>query len=80
MMQLTVPTARPPSFDPPRAPDLLARVRGEYLEMPGLRLTLRQAQRLWGLDSSTCRDVLADLVGTGFLVARADGTYVRHGG
>jgi hypothetical protein len=30
--------------------DLLNRVRGEYAEMPGLTLTLAQAQRLWGLD------------------------------
>jgi hypothetical protein len=30
--------------------DALRRVKGEYLEMPGLRLTPAQAQRLWGLD------------------------------
>ena len=29
---------------------MLRQVRSEYLEMPGLRLTRRQAQRLWGLD------------------------------
>jgi hypothetical protein len=27
---------------------LLHRVYGEFLEMPGLRLTCQQAQRLWG--------------------------------
>jgi hypothetical protein len=27
--------------------DALRRVKGEYLDMPGLRLTLAQAQRLW---------------------------------
>lgn len=26
------------------------RVRGEFLEMPGLRLTMPQARRLWGLE------------------------------
>src|SRR5262245_25358211 len=30
--------------------DVLRRVQGEYLEMPGLRLTEAQARRLWGLD------------------------------
>ena len=28
-------------------PGLLLRIRGEFLEMPGMRLTLRQAMRLW---------------------------------
>ena len=32
---------------------LVHRVRGEFLEMPGLRLTRAQAQRLWGLDEET---------------------------
>jgi hypothetical protein len=31
---------------------LIQRVYGEFLEMPGLRLTCQQAQRLWGLDES----------------------------
>jgi hypothetical protein len=53
------------------------RVRGEFREMPGLTLTLAQAGRLWSLDSSTCRDVLRDLVDTGFLCVRPDGTYGR---
>jgi hypothetical protein len=47
--------------------DLLRRIRGEFIEMPGLRLTFRQAQRLWGLDARTCESVLARLVGTKFL-------------
>jgi hypothetical protein len=33
--------------------ELLRRIRAEYLEMPGLRLTAPQAQRLFGLDSET---------------------------
>ena len=37
--------------------DILRRIRGEYLEMPGLRLTSVQAQRLWGLDARTCASV-----------------------
>lgn len=58
--------------------DLLSRARGEYLEMPGLSLTVRQAQRLWGLDSSACSQVLQGLIEAGFLKRRPDGTYVRR--
>lgn len=59
--------------------DLLSRVRGEYIEMPGLSLTLAQAERLWALDPQTCRRLLSSLVETGFLKQRADGAYVRQG-
>ena len=30
--------------------DLTRRAQAEYREMPGLSLTLAQAQRLWGID------------------------------
>ncbi len=58
--------------------DLLSRARGEYLEMPGLSLTVPQAQRLWGLDNTACRQVLQGLIEAGFLKRRSDGTYVRR--
>ena len=32
------------------------RVRSEFIEMPGLRLTLPQAARLWGLDPPACEN------------------------
>jgi hypothetical protein len=41
---------------------IAARARAEFLEMPGLRLTIRQAQRLWGLDARTCQAVIDRLV------------------
>jgi hypothetical protein len=41
--------------------DLLRRVRAEYLEMPGLRLTAQQAQCLFGLDAESCDAVLGTL-------------------
>jgi len=47
--------------------DLERRVCGEYLEMPGHRLTLPQARRLWGTDSHTSAAVLNRLVKSGFL-------------
>jgi hypothetical protein len=56
---------------------LVRRVRGEYLEMPGLRLTRLQAQRLWAMDQQTCADVLAALIEVGFLRRQQDGTYTR---
>ena len=56
--------------------DLLQRIQGEFLEMPGLRLTPEQAARLWGLDRQTCTEVLASLVVQRFL-ACADGRYTR---
>ena len=41
---------------------LAIRVRGEFLEMPGLRLTLSEAQRLWGLEPDVCAQVIDLLV------------------
>jgi hypothetical protein len=55
----------------------LKRVRGEYLEMPGLRLTTAQAQRLWGLDQSMCTALLGALVEAKFLLRTRDGAFVR---
>ena len=46
---------------------LLQRIRGEYLEMPGLQLTVRQACRFWSLDEQTCARSLEQLVKAGFL-------------
>ena len=49
--------------EPTRATDdELRRIQGEYLEMPGLRLTVAQACRLWQVDAATCERVLAQLV------------------
>ena len=46
---------------------LLRRIRAEYLEMPGLRLTAPQAQCLFGLDSETWDAALAALLDAKFL-------------
>jgi hypothetical protein len=56
---------------------LLHRICGEYVEMPGLRLTLKQAQRLWGLDEETCARLLGALVEARFLVRNGQGAYAR---
>jgi hypothetical protein len=58
---------------------LLLRARGEYLEMPGLRLTLAQATRLWGLEQGLALALMEALVETGFLARTGDGRYCRRG-
>ena len=57
--------------------DALRRVQGEYIEMPGLRLTIAQAQRLWGLDRAMCDSLLGALVEAKFLFRTRDGAFVR---
>jgi hypothetical protein len=59
-------------------PDLLVRARGEYIEMPGLQLTLAQAARLWNVDREEAAQVLETLVDLAFL-RRAGNGYVRAG-
>ena len=59
-------------------PTLLGRVRSEFLEMPGLRLTPRQAARLWGLARPLSERVLARLEDAGFLLRTRDGAYMRR--
>jgi len=45
--------------------------------MPGLTLTLAQAGRLWSLDTPTCREVLGELVQSGYLRCKSDGVFCR---
>jgi hypothetical protein len=54
---------------------LVARVRGEYGEMPGLQLTVSQACRLWQIDTPTCEMLLEQLVHEDFLCKTANGAY-----
>jgi len=66
-------------FDRPERPPsaLLARVRCEFLEMPGLRLTPAQAARLWDVDYQTACALLQALADTRFLTQCRDGSYAR---
>jgi hypothetical protein len=57
--------------------DVLRRVRGEFSEMPGLRLTMAQAQRLWGIDHDSCHALLGALVDAKFLRRTRGGAFVR---
>jgi hypothetical protein len=59
---------------------LLNIVRSEFLEMPGLRLTGRQAQRLWALDVTTCKAILDTLEESRFLRRTRGGEYMLAAG
>ena len=54
---------------------LLHRIRAEFQEMPCLRLTCGQAQRLFGLPTDICERVLAALVREGTLTYGPDARY-----
>ena len=53
------------------------RVREEFREMPGLRLTVPQATRLWGLERETACAVIERLVGCAFLRWTESGSITR---
>jgi DNA-binding IclR family transcriptional regulator len=56
---------------------VLARIRAEYVEMPGMSLRLEQVARLCGVDMDTCKLVLDALVEARFLRLAGDGRYSR---
>ena len=55
---------------------LLTRVHGEYIEMPGMQLTVAQASRLWDVKPERAVRALELLVATTFL-RRVGACYVR---
>jgi hypothetical protein len=65
-------------LEPNRATEeVLRRVQGEFLDMPGLRLTVAQARRLWGLDAASCDALLSALIDANFLFQTRDGAFMR---
>ena len=64
-------------MDDPPYRQAFERIRAEYLEMPGMRLTAAQVQRLSGVDISICAVVLEDLVRAQFLHMGPDASYAR---
>lgn len=52
-------------------------IRSEYSEMPGLRLSKRQAVRLWNLDPSSADEIFGALEESHFLRRTVDDQYVR---
>jgi hypothetical protein len=63
---------------PPFTCDLDALIRAEYLEMPGLCLTIAQAARLWNANPDDCIQTLEQLTRAGFLYRSKD-QYLRRG-
>ena len=57
--------------------DWLHRIRAEYLEIPGLRLTEPQARRLWNLDPVMSEALLTALLDVKFLKRSPGGAYMR---
>jgi len=57
--------------------ELARRIEAEYVEMPGLSVTLSQAQRLWAADRRTCQTVFDQLVARGVLRMTTKGRFVR---
>ena len=77
MLLVCVDDARVTAGPVPVPPEsLLERIRGEYLEMPGLCLTPAQACRLWRLSARDCDAVLSRLIEEGFLVQTDHGAFV----
>jgi hypothetical protein len=56
---------------------VLERLRAEFLEMPGLRLTEPQVRRLCGVEQPLCQRMLDSLVNARFLCRKSDGAYSR---
>jgi hypothetical protein len=55
--------------------EMMRRIHQDYLEMPDLRLSPVQVQRVWQLDEPTCTELLESLTGNGLLRRSHDGTY-----
>ena len=60
-----------------RIDEVLQRIQGEFVEMPGLCVTVAQARRLWGLEREVCDALLGALVDAKFLARTRDGAYIR---
>ena len=52
------------------------RIKGEYREMPGLKLTAAQASRFWHLGFEESTKLLDSLVADGALARTRDGFYI----
>jgi hypothetical protein len=58
---------------------IVHRIREEFREMPGLRLTPAQATRLWGMEHDACRQVIDVLVAAEYLRWTETGAVTRTG-
>ena len=56
---------------------VLQRVRAEYDDLPSLRLTPSQAQRMFDLEPRACAALLDTLLNENFLTRTSDGVFIR---
>jgi hypothetical protein len=66
-----------PCANPRHAARLAERIRAEFREMPGMKLTLNQATRVFGLDARQSQCLLRHLLDEGFLVCDGQGAFRR---
>jgi hypothetical protein len=57
-------------------PTLIDRIRREFTELPGLKLTPAQACRLWHVNEDVCRAAMTSLIGEGFLRQMPSGAFI----
>jgi hypothetical protein len=57
--------------------DWVRLAQSEFAEMPGLRLSMRQAQRLWNLDVHTTEVILDTLVSSHYLKRTPNNIYCK---
>ncbi|HEY6362620.1 MAG TPA: hypothetical protein VIX63_16025 [Vicinamibacterales bacterium] len=57
--------------------EAMQRVRAEFVEMPGLRVTPAQGARLWHFEKDFCEAVLSALVEARFLVRTRNSLFAR---
>jgi hypothetical protein len=54
-------------------------IQAEFVEMPGLRLTIRQVGRLCEIPVDVCQTAVGALVAAGFLMETREGAYLWRG-
>lgn len=77
MQTLTHATMQP--YPGPHEAAQMQRIRAEYVDMPGLNLTVAQAARLWGVSIGHAERLLSEMVDERFLERDARGLYRRRG-
>ena len=55
---------------------LTDRIRAEFLELPGLKITFEQACRLWHSNEAQCMAALEALIEEGFLFRSPSGAFL----
>jgi hypothetical protein len=60
-----------------RRPLLREVIRRDFAALPGLAVTVDEGRLLWGLEGSTCGQLLESLAAEGVLAPAPDGRYRR---